>query len=104
MSSKKSIAKKVKTTAVSSIPQEAQAEMEAFDAMFQKYSPKNPQEEKELQLAKIIGERERIIMARMAEADELKAKLREFDLEKEVHEKLMKANPKKREEWKYNMM
>ncbi|MDO8505632.1 MAG: hypothetical protein Q7S48_03585 [bacterium] len=101
MPTKKSTSKKV--TAVSSIPQEVKDEMEAFDATFQKYSPKNKQEEKELRLAKLIVERERIIMMRMSEVDELKAKLHEFDLEKEVHENLMKENPKKREEWQYNM-
>ena len=87
-----------------SIPPEVKAEIEAYDKMFQEYSPKNQKEEKELLLAKIIAQREQKVMGYLSEIDELKSQLLEFELGKEVHKKVMSDNPSKKEDWKYNVM
>lgn len=72
------------------------------EALFRRLAPKNKQENKELLLAKLIFEKEKSLQSQMSEIDELRAKKRERDLEGEVFGAVIKNNPRRQEEWKYN--
>ena len=68
------------------------------------YAPNNDKEEREFILARLISEREEYFWKLMSEADGLKEKIREFEIKKSVHNRLMKKKLPKNilDDWKYN--
>jgi len=82
---------------------EATAKIAKDEAEFFYYSPNNDQEKKDLLLAKIINDREdRLIMDSECKASAAKFELEKLDLERAVHQKLLKSLPKaKQKDWQY---
>ncbi|GEM_PF-1018113 len=69
------------------------------------YSPKNKQEERDLELAFLIHEREEHLIKLLAEADRLSVLIKKDKLEQEIYDSLMKKqNTKKKVEWQYRYM
>ncbi|HBR79674.1 MAG TPA: hypothetical protein DEA46_04570 [Candidatus Moranbacteria bacterium] len=69
-----------------------------------KYFPQDANEEKELLLAKMIRQAEERLENNLVKIEKLTFELEKMNIEKEVHEKLLKKNPKMKEAWKYNFM
>jgi len=68
------------------------------------YAPNDDKEEREFILARLIKEREEYFWDLMSEADKLKEEIREFEIKKSVHNRLMKKKLPKNilDDWKYN--
>lgn len=69
-----------------------------------KYFPQNAKEEKELLLVKMIRQAEERLERNLSKTESLAFELEKMNIDKEVHEKLLKNNPKMKEAWKYNFM
>jgi len=79
----------------------AYGEMALEECEFFLYEPRNEKEEKELMLCDLIKQRERRVDDLMIRADGLEMRLEKMALEKKVHEKVLKVNKHKQEDWQY---
>lgn len=66
------------------------------------YSPNNPQEERDFDLAKIIIEKEERIFSLESKAEAAEFELRQLELEKAVNDKLAISAAGKLKNWQYN--
>lgn len=82
----------------------ATAKIAKEEAEYFYYSPENNQEEKDLLLMKMIRDREdSLIMDLESRAGAAKFELEKLDIEREVHQELLKVLPEdKQKDWQYN--
>lgn len=80
------------------------AEMSLEECEFFYYQPHNEKEEKEFLLCKLINDREVNLSRMEMKIENIKTRLEKFNIEKEVHEKVLVKNKNKKKEWQYYCM
>lgn len=80
------------------------AQIALEEAEFNYYSPEGDQEEEDFLLARSIWRREERLWKLDGKADAARLELKELDLDRKVHQKIMEslADKEKIDEWKYN--
>lgn len=80
------------------------AEIAQEEAEFNYYSPQNEQEEADFLLARTISHRQENLWGLEGKADSARLELRELDLNRKAHQKLMASltDKEKIDSWKYN--
>lgn len=79
------------------------AEVALQEGNYMYYDPANEKEEQDFLLAKMITERESVLIDKQMRMKTLQFRLKKLDIEKRVHQKLIGAASKaQQEDWKYN--
>lgn len=82
----------------------AYAEMAMEECEMFYYQPTSKKEDEEFMLCQLIRRRESGIVDKMMELEKLELTMEKSELEKKVHDKVLKKYKDKKEDWKYNWM
>lgn len=82
----------------------AYAEMALEECEMFYYHPTNEKEEEDFMLCELIRRKEDDIVDKMMKLEKLELIMEKSELERKVHEKVLKKYKDKKEEWKYNWL